>query len=197
MINKKYVDMENDEKYNLYKLGFDLIDRFIEEGNTIGAYLLAFSILEDRVYTMWYRRKHHETGWTMEDDEMGRDGLYRCANYLKQYEDFDGAMVILLRNTSGERNGLVHKSLWNLNGFTPRNVRRIVLVIREIDKFADKQKKLFKTLPKYSKQHHIENRIAYAKGSMRYFQRLAEEEQDSIKKLVRKTGKIWNEKDMV
>ena len=78
-------NMSGEEKYQLYSVGFTIINQLIEDGDYISSYVMIFSILEDRLYSMWYRRKNYQTGWTYDDIELAETygGLSGCIQYLR------------------------------------------------------------------------------------------------------------------
>ena len=140
-IHKK--NMTNQERYQLYSVGFTLIDSLLETDDYISAYLLTFSILEDRITSMWYRRKVRETGWEWESEGLQETngGLQQQLFYLSFKGDIDQVMFDKVRSVVRDRNKLVHQTILNLTNFDKEYVINLMKLLREYDKVAKQQKR--------------------------------------------------------
>ena len=183
-------NMSGEEKYQLYSLGFTLIDTLIEDNDFISAYLMTFSILEDRVYSMWYRRKNFQTDWTYEDDELGETaiGFMGNINYLCVNGDLTQTHRDKLKRVGRERNGLVHKTLWNLQNFSVEGVNKLKEILREIDLESKRQKKSLETSPKFPKIKHLRNRLSEIRFHHKHYERMITKYEELVAKYEQKVG---------
>ncbi len=136
-------NMTNQERYQLHSVGFTLIDSLLETDDYISAYLLTFSILEDRITSMWYRRKVRETGWEWESEGLQETngGLQQQLFYLSFKGDIDQVMFDKVRSVVRDRNKLVHQTILNLTNFDKEYVINLMKLLREYDKVAKQQKR--------------------------------------------------------
>ncbi len=186
LVNQK--NMSGMERYQLYTMGFTLIDSFIDSDDIISAYLLTFSIFEDRITQMFYRRKLQETGMDADSEYLRETGggLQQQLFYLSFKGDITENMLKKIRNVVRDRNCLIHQTVLNLNNFEKENVIRLKKLLREFDKISKQQKRDIekdRTLSKTEwlknrlgelnfKRVHLEKQIARVEGKMEDIQRL-------------------------
>ena len=177
--------MTNQEKYQLYSVGFTLIDSLLEDGEYISAYLLTFSILEDRITSMWYRRKVRETGWEWDSEGLREtnSGLQQQLHYLTFKGDIDQVMFDKVRSMVRDRNCLIHQTILNLNNFDKEYVLTLISVLRDFDKVAKKQKREMEKSRELVKTEILKNQKGELVYKLKHLERLLEKCEGQLKKV--------------
>ena len=132
------------KKQATFKRAFETIESYCERKNYIAAYVVVFSVIEDRLralYVKWFRI------------EKG------CEPTLKQINDLFSRLVsILARNgtiasdlaaellkEARNRNELLHSAMWNLDKFNGEVVASAMALARLTDK-ASRKRQMVKNL---------------------------------------------------
>ena len=195
-------NLSGEEKYQLYSVGFTIINQLIEDGDYISSYVMIFSILEDRIYSMWYRRKNYQTGWTYDDTELAETygGLSSCIQYLRMVGDLNEDQVYVLKRIVRERNGMVHKTFRNLQNFTEGNVKNLLVILRDIDKESKEQRKVIESSELLTLNSHYKSRLNDMNHQYKFYKRQVEYYEGEVKKLgdfvyTRPQGRYTNDPD--
>ena len=178
-------NLSGEEKFQLYSVGFTIINQLIEDGDYISSYVMIFSILEDRLYSMWYRRKNYQTGWTYDDVELAEtySGLGGCINYLRMVGDLNEEQVDTLKRVARERNGMVHKTFRNLQNFSEEGVKNLLEILRDIDKESKEQRKIIESSEPLTLNSHYKSRLNDMKHQYKFYKRQVEYYEGEVKKL--------------
>ena len=127
-------------KYIVFKTAYGLVNSYEKSQNYIAAYVVAFSILEDRIkamYVVGFRQKNER------DPKPGAvdEGFGKLVNSLLHLQYITKATADELRAEAVNRNLMLHTAMWKLDAFTPESVKRVKTILRKIDDMLKKKKK--------------------------------------------------------
>jgi len=134
-MSKKKESMTGKEKQKGFAEAFETCKKYLGKKNYIGAYVVAFSIFEDRV------RAAAAFG-----NETGRKPKPRGFNPLKGVV---GSLKGALKeqeyqecvNEISKRNEKVHAAMWNLNEFSSEDTEKVISIARKVDNLARRLKR--------------------------------------------------------
>lgn len=112
----------------------------LAQDNFIAAYVVAFSLIEDRVramFVVWHRdfKKNEPTS---------RQAASSFSNHIHQLQvagDITQEDASLLLEEARIRNELLHAAMWNLKVFDKAAIDRAIKLTRIVDKLRRSQKK--------------------------------------------------------
>lgn len=119
----------------------ETVHHYLAAGNFIGAYVVAFSILEDRITAMYV---------TCLQEEAGRANQADCQRHQRLAEKMGLLVsrgVITVTNKeqwlaiANERNRKLHDAMWNLDEFQAADVERIIEAARQASNLRKVQKR--------------------------------------------------------
>ena len=128
------------DKHVIFKTAYQNITHYREQKNFIAAYIIAFSLIEDRVRAMFVVRHSTATGTKPTISKI--NGSF--ANHVRQLSkssDISSEDSSRLLEEAKQRNELLHAAMWNLNAFTEGSVDRVTKLSRVVDACLRKQKK--------------------------------------------------------
>jgi hypothetical protein len=134
-------ELESSSKVGYFEKMAERVGYYLEEGETLAAYVVAFSFLEDRVGAM-----HAERCRVDGVVPAQRMGLTRKIRALKQAGDLDSELAEACCLKAQERNGLFHNAMWNLDGFTPEVARSVYRAARDVNNARGRQQRAFDQL---------------------------------------------------
>lgn len=120
------------EKRNGIARAFAMVKHYEQRGDLIAAYVLAFSLFEDRVASLFEECAAPRSGFTPLKNKL--HAIKKCG----VISEADHSCWIQL---SDERNGKLHEALWNLDEFTPEDVQRIVKAAKRASNARKQQKR--------------------------------------------------------
>lgn len=126
---------------NLRK-AFSLINKSLKDEIYIAAYVTAFSIIEDRVFSMYVVAKRVETG-KRDIRKNPREGFKVYVDYLKEVKAIPTATVKKLYSEADTRNKLLHGAMWRLDDFNKRTTERAVALAKELNSLRTAQRKIY------------------------------------------------------
>ena len=184
-------NMTGQEKYQLYSVGFTLIDNLLETDDYISAYLITFSMLEDRITSMWYRRKVYETGWEWESDGLRETngGLQQQLFYLSFKGDIDQIMFDKIRSVIRDRNCLIHQTVMNLTNFDKEYVITLKKLFRELNKISESQKRHLKKQRTLVKTELLRNQKSELVFKIKHLEKQLDRVQGKINKVTDLQGR--------
>ncbi len=103
------------------------------------AYVIAFSIVEDRLFAMYAVCKKSVEG-VQEVQRNYRSSLLDCVNYLIEKKHLEGHMKPVLEEQFDLRNKRFHGAMWRLDEFTKENTQIVVDLARKMTDLRTKQK---------------------------------------------------------
>ena len=141
-MSRPLTDNEEDQqfKYLKFKNAYDNINKLIADQAFIAAYVIAFSILEDRLVAMYVvkLRRDEKREMTKEDRNIG---FVRIVNLLMKTRELDNNLGNSLIQIAHQRNSLFHATMWNLEEFTEDVVTNVISLINKLKRAREVQKK--------------------------------------------------------
>ena len=128
------------DKYVAFKTAYQNITHYREQKNFIAAYIVAFSLIEDRIramFVIWYLA----TEGKKPTDKQIASSFSNHVRLLSKEGDIQPDDVARLLEEAKQRNELLHAAMWNLNAFTEESVDRVTKLSRTVDGFRKKQKR--------------------------------------------------------
>ena len=128
-------------KYETFKKAYDNVNFFTESGNLIAAFVLCFSILEDRlcaavvVCGRAHKRKINE-------DNVSKMMFKHRIDHLLEMKAIDDILYERLLKAAYLRNDLTHKMMWRLDVFHASQIKTLRSLINELQKIQRKHEKL-------------------------------------------------------
>lgn len=127
-------------KYVAFRTAYGLVNSYEQSQNYIAAYVIAFSILEDRIkamYVVGFRQQH---GRNPKEGAV-EEGFGKLVNSLLHLQYLTKEMAETLRAEAVQRNHLLHTAMWKLDAFTPESVIRVKALVRKIEAILKSKKK--------------------------------------------------------
>ena len=128
------LSLSQKEKYINFKLAFETLSTHRSNGNFMSAYVVAFSIFEDRVTAGLMLAKDLKG----EERPTGYMTLYKKIGYLHRESHIDKATKLDWQKAGDERNELIHNAMWRIDVFTEKHVEGIYKHARKADSLASK-----------------------------------------------------------
>jgi hypothetical protein len=133
----KRATLEPQELYDIFKNAFETYTKYMEAQNYIGAAVVAFSILEDRVKAMYIVRKRQQgkaitKGYTSFGNQL---------KYLLEFKDIDKTTLDIWKASADKRNELFHEAMLNPNAFDAEVCKNFLKQARAANKARRNQKK--------------------------------------------------------
>lgn len=133
-IPNKRVELSSAEKHRSFRGAFDVIAQYRAEKNYLAAFVIAFSVFEDRL-----------TAAVMSAAELAGEAtpgghlpLYKRLNRLVRLGHLDTLLAENMKKSGDERNAVLHAAMWNFNAVSDDNVAAAVVNARAIDKIASR-----------------------------------------------------------
>lgn len=130
-------------KYEVFTRAFDVVKVFTESGNMIGAFVLSFSILEDRLcasVVVCSRALKYE----LNEKNVSKMPFKHRITHLLEMKAIDEDLYGRLEKAAYLRNDLTHKMMWRLDVFNATHIRTFRGLINELQKIQKKHEKLLK-----------------------------------------------------
>lgn len=128
------------DKYVAFKTAYQTITHYLAQDNFLAAYVVVFSLIEDRVramFVVWHRD-------TKKNEPTSRQIAVRFSEHIHRLHmagDIPEEEAELLLKEAKIRNELLHAAMWNLKAFDKAAVDRAVKLTRTVDKLRRAQKK--------------------------------------------------------
>ncbi len=116
------------------------ISTSLSQGNYIGAYVIAFSIFEDRINAMYATRKHLQRGRYPTPHSVYNTSFKRRLKVLKNAGDIEQTIRNDWKICANDRNEKLHAAMWNINEFKKKDAEAVLKRSREADKLRKQQK---------------------------------------------------------
>jgi len=120
------------DKYVAFKRAIDTYRVYLAQGNRIGAYVVVFSILEDRLsacYFLLHQEKNLQPR-CRHPEFMRRLGFVKAQSDMTN-EEYSRCAVL-----ADERNRLIHAAMWNLDAFDQADFEGVINAARKLDNRA-------------------------------------------------------------
>lgn len=128
------------DKYVAFKTAYQTITHYYDKGNFLAAYVVAFSLIEDRVRAMFVvQHRIVNEGKNPTQKQVSAS----FSKYVRQLQltDIPQEDAAKLLEEAKTRNKLLHAAMWNLKAFDKTAVDRAVKLTRTVDKLRRAQKK--------------------------------------------------------
>jgi hypothetical protein len=139
-INPKRSSLSSAEKYRTFRKAFDVIAFHKESGQFLAAFVIAFSVFEDRLRAAVIL----QADLAKTDRPIGHLPLHRQINRLERGGFLDEKLAAILRSAGDERNTLVHSAMWELEAVSEHHVVSAVTWARATDKLVSKLRRELK-----------------------------------------------------
>ncbi len=138
-------ELDKAQKYLAFRRGFKLINSYVDSGHFIGAYVLLFSILEDRLNALYavrfYLNNNEGPPEETEKAAIHKIHFVRKVRKLEHTGDIEPQFAKELINRAYDRNRKVHAALWHNEEFKKDDTIDLLRQVRLIDKARQVQKK--------------------------------------------------------
>jgi hypothetical protein len=131
------------KKFEHHKEANSTLSYYLDQGNLLGAYVIAYSLLEDRLRAMYVvvQRDIHKVVYT-EAEVNG--SLARIINYLKENNHLTKELANSLQKSNLSRNNLLHNAMWELNVVSKDHITRVRKLRNEVSSQLEKIKRAVK-----------------------------------------------------
>lgn len=129
------------EQRDRFARAVETVHHYLAAGNFIGAYVVAFSILEDRITAMYMTCRQREEGRANQTDTQRHQRLAKKMSLLVN----QGVITVATRDhwltIANERNRKLHDAMWNLDEFHADDVERVMEAARQASNLRKAQKR--------------------------------------------------------
>lgn len=133
------------EKHISFKRAYETLSAYQNSGEYLAAYVVAFSIVEDRIRAMYAKRYLHDTGQEIPEKEYNQ-GLMRICSKLQKASDMTADEVAVIEKHAAERNRNLHAAMWRLDAVDSEIVKEAVELARKLEKIKARQARTLKTV---------------------------------------------------
>jgi hypothetical protein len=119
-------------KQVVFSRAFDVVNAYRAARNCFAAYVLAFSIFEDRLTAAVYSAAEHD-GLPA---PKGHLTLYKRVERLHSAGHLSDTEARNWRLAGDERNELIHAAMWQMEVFSDHHVTHILKIARQADRVA-------------------------------------------------------------
>src|SRR5271154_2729843 len=134
-------ELSQQEKHTAFKVAFGTINRYIEEENYIGAYVLLFSVIEDRINALFAVRFFILQGQKPIQKKISRQNFGDKIKKLEKSGDLTPSLKESLKEAAEDRNAKLHAALWRHREFSIEDAGRLRKLARAVDRARREQKK--------------------------------------------------------
>ena len=131
------------QKQATFKRAYDTVGIYISQGNHLAAYVVTFSIIEDRVralFVEWHRFKK-----SAEPTQKQINGPFsNIVTTLAKDNIIAPELSHELTEEAKRRNSLMHSAMWNLDAFTEEVISETLGLARDINNAGRRAKTKFK-----------------------------------------------------
>jgi hypothetical protein len=121
------------EKYIAFKTAYGMLKHYEETENYIAAYVIAFSILEDRIKAMFAVSFHYKNSYAPQPDDF-KSTFVSLVNKVSHWQFLTSDTADKLKSEADNRNKLLHAAMWRLDAFTPDTVKRVKHLVNVVEK---------------------------------------------------------------
>ena len=123
------------DKQPIFRSMVETYKQLLDEGNHIGAYVVAFSYLEDRITAMDVIRHRVDDVEKKSFSQLGK-----MVENLQLAGDLPAELVKDVEDTARVRNDLFHRTMWNFENFTHERSEEVFRVAKAVDNARRRQK---------------------------------------------------------
>lgn len=120
-------------KYKVFKKAFDTLNFFTDSGNLVGAFVLSFSILEDRMKAAMVDC-FHAVDEPLDTTDVSKIPYAKIVSRLKRVHAIDALLEKRLLEAADLRNQLTHQMMWRLDVFSIEQIDDFKKLINDLKK---------------------------------------------------------------
>lgn len=128
------------KKYLIHRQTHEVINHSIATQNYVAAYLLAFSLLEDRIRAMYVVLIRDFRKQVIKETTI-RQRISEVIKTLHQNNEITSEEKNQLTKLFYLRNKLAHSSMWHLHTFRPSDVQDVMSMYRKISNLTERLKR--------------------------------------------------------
>jgi hypothetical protein len=128
------------EKAVAFARAYQRLKSYLDGGDYLAAYVLSFSIVEDRLRAMYVVRHRVETGQDPSERKI-HQSLVSIVRYLSAREDLAEELKDQLILTARARNQMVHAAMWLLDETAEHDINELIRLGRALDGARRRQKR--------------------------------------------------------
>ncbi len=136
----KKLQLTQQQKYVGFKKAFETYQNYVVSKNFIGAYIVAFSYLEDRVSVAYVLLKDIQKESRPKQNEFVY--LNKKLSFLLHHNQLTSTEFKAFKEIVDSRNEKLHEAMWNLETFTENACNSVMKLGRKANKLVRKIKKL-------------------------------------------------------
>ena len=131
------------KKYEFHKKANGTLNYYLTQGNLIGAYVIAYSLLEDRIRAMYVvvQRDIHNVVIVEEDIKAP---FARLVTYLKKNNHLTKELAKELYKANDNRNKLIHDAMWQIDVIKEKDIEELKKLKNAVSKVVESLKKQVK-----------------------------------------------------
>jgi hypothetical protein len=132
------------QKQITFARAYQTIKAHQQRGDLLSAYVVGFSIFEDRLRAMFvvrYRKQQHGEEPSI---KQIMQGINRIIGYLSSHNDINSEAKERFKQATKERNHVIHAAMWNLHATTLETIDSIIRLGRQAESFRRKQRAVLK-----------------------------------------------------
>lgn len=130
----------NQEKSVAFARAYDRLKAYLSSGDYLAAYVLSFSIVEDRLRAMYVVRHRVETGQDPSERKI-HQSLVSIVRYLSARGDLTEELKDQLIFAAQARNQMVHAAMWLLDETAEQEINELIRLGRLLEAMRKKQKR--------------------------------------------------------
>ena len=134
-------DLSPLEQYANFKRAVETYQHYLQIGNFIGAYVIAFSMLEDRVNVMYATRYQLQEKRSLSLPQLHMTTFSRKVIYLLKQGYITSVERADWLKCATDRNRKLHSAMWNLDEFTRADAETVLQHVRAADRLRKAQKR--------------------------------------------------------
>lgn len=121
------------------------INHYVEQHNWVAAYVIGFSILEDRVRTLYVKGQMIKENSTIPPVYKWQP-LTKVLNEVRKLGYIDEKTSQTIKKEIDARNRLLHDAMWELDAFTEQTFDRVKELLTKVDRAKRAQNVIFKKI---------------------------------------------------
>ena len=129
------------EKYQGFKKAVETYKHYLDTSNFIGAYVIAFSMLEDRVNAMYAVRLFLKQSRYPKPQRVYATRFSQRLKYLLSHQDIDQITRNNWMQCANDRNEKLHAAMWNIDEFSKADAENVLRHARLADKARKAQQR--------------------------------------------------------
>ena len=146
MVRIKRRELSQASKYRGFKRAFVVFDTHLRVSNFIGAYVVAFSLFEDRVTASFLLSK--DIKGISRPAASQHIGLSKKVKFLKSVGHISQDQRKRWLEAAKVRNDLIHAAMWNVDIFTAEDCNNAHAIAREADALSKRLNRKVSLLPR-------------------------------------------------